>query len=62
MAARTLVREVSVNAAEIQGEPALSAESVRARCAPLVGIEAPARMGAKLPCPVLVDNACAAYV
>jgi hypothetical protein len=40
----------------------MTADAVRARCAPLVGVEAAARMGAKLPCPMLVDNACAAYV
>lgn len=41
---------------------ALASAAVHARCAPLIGVEPAARMGAKLPCPMLVDNACSAYV
>jgi Fe-S-cluster containining protein len=39
----------------------LDAEAVRARAQPLIGLEPSARVGRKLPCPLLVDGACSVY-
>lgn len=39
----------------------MSAETVKARGAPLLGIQPADRIGRKLACPLLVDNACSVY-
>ena len=38
-----------------------TAEAVRARGAPVIGIQPRDRIGRKLPCPLLVDGACSVY-
>jgi hypothetical protein len=43
-------------------QASMSASAVRERCAPLIGKDPPSRMGAKLPCPLLVDNTCTTYL
>lgn len=40
---------------------ALDAACVRARAQPLIGLEPPARIGRKLPCPLLVEGMCSVY-
>ncbi len=40
---------------------ALAADAVHARCGPLKGIAPQDRIGAKLPCPLLVDGLCGVY-
>ena len=45
-----------------QGRAAgLTQHAVRDRCAPLNGLGPEQRLGAKLPCPLLVDGACSVY-
>jgi Fe-S-cluster containining protein len=40
---------------------AMSIEAVRARCDPLKGVAPQGRIGAKLPCPLLVEGLCGVY-
>lgn len=49
------------NAIRASRNPGLDTAEVVARCAPLIGLAPQARIGRKLPCPVLVDGRCGVY-
>ncbi len=49
------------NAVRASREPALKVASVQSRCAPLKGLAIEARVGRKLPCPLLVGGQCSVY-
>lgn len=44
-----------------KGVPGLDATTVKAKAKPLIGVAHPARVGAKLACPLLVDGDCGVY-